>query len=47
MELRPGTASPWQGLPIAYHEAASFKEPALIFDGEGALGTTTHCAPQA
>jgi hypothetical protein len=41
VEVLAGNA-PWSsiavaGLPIAYHEATSFKQPALIFDGEGAL----------
>ncbi len=41
LEVVEGSA-PWNsiavaGLPIAYHESSSFKEPALIFDGTRAL----------
>lgn len=40
MEVREAEV-PWdsllvEGLPIAYHESSSFKEPALIFDGRTA-----------
>jgi hypothetical protein len=41
MEVRE-TGAPWEGisvkgLPIAYHDSSSFREPALIFDGRTAL----------
>jgi hypothetical protein len=45
MEVHTG-AGPWesitlQGTPLSYHENASFKDPALLFDGAKAADEET------